>query len=264
VGTPVLDRSGGRFRGAGAPRTGIPTRSVGTIKTLQVNQKHMNDATIQEIAKAIVKEQFFLNWQFYLIFIFFTIIGSSIGTFLNSYFKNRGKNYATKTDFDELLKQLRTTTSVAEEIKISVSHGDWILKEWKTLRRLKLEDLISLIQEFNNEISIEFQKTLYGSVDTVYNSQKLITKIRTIISLYFPELYNESVNLLKTQETHINWLASHNLKLIEAKLSNNTDEYNKLKNVLLDKFKECYPDILNSTAKIEMRTPEILKQIIGI
>ena len=29
----MLDRSGGRFRGAGAPRTGIPTRSVGTIKT---------------------------------------------------------------------------------------------------------------------------------------------------------------------------------------------------------------------------------------
>ena len=38
-GNPVLDRSGGRFRGAGAPRTGIPTRSVGTIKDIR-NSDH--------------------------------------------------------------------------------------------------------------------------------------------------------------------------------------------------------------------------------
>lgn len=223
----------------------------------------MNDATIQEIAKAIVKEQFFLNWQFYVILLFFTIIGFSIGAFLDSYFKNRGKNYATKADFDELLKQLRTTTSVAEEIKSSISHSDWILKEWKTLRRLKLEELLSVIQEFNNEISREFRETLGGSGDTIYNSQNLTTKIRTIISLYFPELSDESINLLKIYETHIKWLASNNTKLIEAKLSN-ADEYTKLKNVLDAKFKECYRGILNATGKIEIRSPQILKQIIGI
>src|SRR5262249_15621669 len=41
-----------------------------------------------------------------------------------SYFRTRGQNLATKHDFDELLRQLRTNTELVETIKSEVGQRD--------------------------------------------------------------------------------------------------------------------------------------------
>lgn len=105
----------------------------------------MSEALIREITHQIIREQLLQNWEFYLVLIAAFAVASVVSAFIGSYIRKRGETYATKADLNELLTQLRATTKAAEEVKTVIAHTDWVMKEWKTIRRTKLEELFSSV-----------------------------------------------------------------------------------------------------------------------
>jgi hypothetical protein len=71
-----------------------------------------------------------------------SLIFGAIGAYLSKYLGKRGETAATKADFDEILQQLKKTTEISEQVRSAVSHADWVMREWKTIRRIKLEELV--------------------------------------------------------------------------------------------------------------------------
>lgn len=59
----------------------------------------------------------------------FLFLLSVLGSWLGSYFKAKGKNFANKEDFNELKIQLANNTAVVEKIKTDLSHKSWISQQ---------------------------------------------------------------------------------------------------------------------------------------
>jgi len=104
----------------------------------------MQPDLIREIAEQIVREQFLLNWKVYALICGLGLVAGAAGYWLAPYLKKRAELYATKADMHEVLKQLEETTKVTEQVRVTVSHADWVTREWRTVRRIKLEELINL------------------------------------------------------------------------------------------------------------------------
>ncbi|PKO25268.1 MAG: hypothetical protein CVU35_04970 [Betaproteobacteria bacterium HGW-Betaproteobacteria-8] len=163
----------------------------------------MSETLIREIAEQILREEILLNWQFYLLVLAMMLIGTIASTFLASYIRKRAESYATKADLEQLILQLRATTEAAEEIKTAISHSDWSIREWKTLRRVKLEELVESVYAVRPWLKKEINACIFDDpMDSEENSP--MWKIELISHLYFPELTGE-INTLK--QTY--WIAAY-------------------------------------------------------
>jgi len=149
----------------------------------------MNDKLIREIAIQVFNEQIVENWKFYLIILALCFISSAIGSFLSSYFKKRGEHIAVKSDFDNLSNQLKKNTELVENVKATVNHSDWTQREWKTLRRVKLEELLTTLHSVMSWI--EKDHSLMKESGEGNEAPMPLNSTVTIARLYFPELYDE-------------------------------------------------------------------------
>src|SRR5262249_17746595 len=98
-------------------------------------------------------------WVLLLVQVVILAAAAAVGAFFGEYLKTRGKNLATKADFDSLQDQLRANTELVETIKAEVGQKDWAQREWTNLRRTKLEALLekmhdceTYLHELGNEI----------------------------------------------------------------------------------------------------------------
>ena len=72
-------------------------------------------------------------------------VAGYIGHFFISYAQTKGKNFATKEDFNELLEQIRQTTRETESIKQAITTESWRRnKRWELTERYYTELLESL------------------------------------------------------------------------------------------------------------------------
>lgn len=149
----------------------------------------MSETLLREIAQSILSEQLKSNIYLYLLMLALSIISCYIAAYLGSYAKKRGENYATKADFDEILRQLKVTTEVAEAVKVKVSHADWATRELKTLKRLKLEELMQSVHETEEWLSSFNSHYIFKSADKPKASP--IATVERLTGLYFPELDTE-------------------------------------------------------------------------
>ncbi|MDB6061214.1 MAG: hypothetical protein JWM78_1317 [Verrucomicrobiaceae bacterium] len=116
------------------------------------------------------------------------------------YLKKRAELLATKADFNTLKQQLKDTTEVVEKVKTEISHADWASREWKTIRRLKIEalfeGLIALGTWQKNEVvAVLARNEPISDATPLYH-------VEMLIRLYLPQL-NDSFNVLaeKTQKS---------------------------------------------------------------
>lgn len=218
----------------------------------------MSEALIREIAQQIFHEQILLNWKFYLIFMLLILVASCGSAFVASYFKKRGETYATKADFDELLNQLKQTTKSTEEIKIAVSHADWITKEWKTLRRIKLEELMATIYELSQWLSHEHDERLFNGVKNKEISP--LWKAKTISDLYFPELSSAmlllSSTLLAFQSWSIDFQAKNHGVIDPVHLQANV-------NAMLTEYKMHSDKLSLAITNFASKTPHLMQEIVS-
>jgi hypothetical protein len=107
----------------------------------------MDPATIQQIAAEVARHLPSYPWTLLAVQVVLTLAALGIGVFLGEYLKTRGKNLATKADFDSLQNQLSDQTRLVETIRSEVGQKDWARREWTNLRRIKLEELMEKMHE---------------------------------------------------------------------------------------------------------------------
>ena len=166
----------------------------------------MTPTLIREIAETVVREQLLENWKFYLLLLAITLVATVGSAFLTNYIRKRAETYASKADLLELVRQLEATTKAAEEVKTAISHADWSTREWKSLRRTKLEELLTTVYDVRHWLDVDMNVRFFNEKKTEAKSP--IWKLEVVSRLYFPELHEETreLSLVYTQYTH--WMLS--------------------------------------------------------
>lgn len=220
----------------------------------------MSDTLIREIAEQIFREEILLNGYFYLLMFAVLLVGTIASTFITSYIRKRAETYATKADLEQLVQQLRATTKAAEEIKTAVAYSDWATREWKTLRRVKLEELVAAVYAvkdwLDKDMNVRFFKERRESDTTPTWKLELISK------LYFPELSKETYALMHVYYTYTSWLID-----VEQEISAAGLDLNKRKAVIAatgPEFKTHHTNLLESVTAIELKAPMVMKEIVGV
>jgi hypothetical protein len=88
-----------------------------------------------------------------------TFLVSTIGAFIGSYLQKKGKNHATKEDFNELLLQVRRTTHATEQIKTTLSSRAWLSQQQWVIREQHYENLLKHLTLVKN--ALEDQESYY-------------------------------------------------------------------------------------------------------
>ncbi len=225
----------------------------------------MSEALLKEIALQVVQQGLLSNWRFYAILLPLIFISGAAGAYLGKYFGKRGELYATKADFDEILRQLAKTTEVAEQVRSAVSHADWAAREWKTIRRIKLEELvqcaISVDEWLDYKLSalsdIVNQYYIQVSNERILDSKKIsrypleAQRVYMISSLYFsdfPELSKQCEKLRIEALKAALLLTNKTKENVENKQNNIlcTNDYQQQRTIVCS----CIEEILNQSEKI--------------
>jgi hypothetical protein len=147
----------------------------------------MDEVTIQKIAAEVVRHLPNYAWVLLLVQGGIMAAAAAAGAFFGEYLKTRGKNLATKADFESLQEQLRATTQTVETIKSEVAQKDWAQREWTNLRRTKLEALLERMHDCECE--------------EVPRDRDPLSELDTIATLYFPELRAEVAAFIREGRT---------------------------------------------------------------
>lgn len=81
------------------------------------------------------------------------IVASSVGAFLGSYLKTKGEHKATDERFDEIRRQLKTTTKDTEEIKQYLAGEAWRSQQQWSAREQQYRDLLGHLHAFQLALS---------------------------------------------------------------------------------------------------------------
>lgn len=219
----------------------------------------MSEALIREIAERVVQQQFLLQWPTYALMIAIALVSGFSGAYFGAYAKKRGEFHATRADFDALLAQVRATTTVAEEVKASVSHSDWAAREQRTLRRQKLEELIHSIYEVQAWQEQERDARIYESAKP--SGLYPMPKTEVLAGLYFPELREEIQKFGTLHRALAMAILQSHSELLSAK--GNPSEKQAARNRFADVWRPLYQDQLSCISEIETHAREIMAKLVG-
>jgi hypothetical protein len=175
----------------------------------------MSESLLRELVEKIAHQQLLNQWPMYLLMLALAFIGGAAASYFGSYFKKRGESLATKTDFDNLLIQVKATTIATEEVKSKITHLDWTTKERTILRRTKLEELLLRLHEL-----ADWQES--KRIELMFNGEQNhnlspLPKVSLLIVLYFPELRFEIGEYLNLHRKAMILLSDTHLKVLGAK-----------------------------------------------
>jgi|SRR5262249_8710422 len=142
----------------------------------------MDPATIQQIAAEVARHLPSYAWMQLLVAMLLMAIAGAVGAFFGEYFRTRGKNLATKADFESLQDQLRANTELVETIKAEVGQKDWAAREWINLRRTKLEALLEKMHDCEVYLDVLRKRCVDG--EEVPRDRDPMSELDTIATLY--------------------------------------------------------------------------------
>lgn len=172
----------------------------------------MTPEQINELVRQITTGVVWAQWPSYLLAAAIALVVLYLHRRLDGYSKKVGEIDATTANFAELLRQskesagagelgkqaaitaqfeiltgeLKANTETVEKVKVEIAHGDWAVREWKTVRRVKLELLLENVYKDEEWRSTFSSQRIYkGKVDP---GGSPIPQIKIIGLLYFPEL----------------------------------------------------------------------------
>jgi hypothetical protein len=219
----------------------------------------MDNNSIQRIVGAVAAHLRTFPWSLALAQALLVIIAAGVGAFFGEYFRRRGRNLATKMDFDSLTQRLQANTELVEGIKIEVSQRDWVKREWANLRRLKLETLIEKLHECEAFIDRLLHNAIAGELTPEGNAG--CSQLSTLQELYFPELGTE----VRT------YLALHHQAIIDgnrlaADIVQNPDPAarQKLYNSITAAMQSYYANRSAALAKLTTAAEKLLRSIVGL
>jgi hypothetical protein len=220
----------------------------------------MDPDTVQKIAAEVAKHiSHQHDWWLWLIQILLVALSAGIGAYFSEYLKTKGKNLATRQDFEDLKAQLRENTELVENIKADVGQRDWAAREWKNTRRIKLEELLTKMHDCD-AFADRFRSQ---SIDGVSNTERdPVGEMETLGVLYFPELKAEVHEYAAAHRQH---------KLAGSTLANGLiqdKDVSHKRQAHYDAYMSGYQDRLAATSlaqsKLNAAARRLLVQIVGI
>lgn len=231
---------------------------------------------IAELARQIQSGLLWAQWPLYLLMVAIAIAVTYFGKGMSSYAAKTWEIAAIKDQFEEVLKQLKTTTETVAKVNTEIAHLDWAAREWKTIRRLKLEEMLKGVLDLKRWQDLHRDEKIFNSKTAANSSPQ--SDLEQIGLLYFPEL-NVEIDLLCQASTEIHLLtlksgtevysAQRSLEIALAKNDNN--EYALASNLLsgiveeyTERFKPIYARQAVSALALQNKAQELLKNIMGV
>ncbi len=118
--------------------------------------------------------------------------GSAISAFFASYAKQKGEQLATKHDFDDLLRQVKRTTELTEQIKAQTSSQMRVGESELEYRKAQLAEFYGPIYAH-----LKVSQELYG----IWMDHKLHSVNKEIISLFREQ--NDAIIQIITTRAHL-------------------------------------------------------------
>lgn len=160
----------------------------------------------RQIAEEVVSGRVAGDIWFYVLLLATTFVAGAAGAFLSSYFKKRGEALATKSDFNDLLEQLRESTHLAEEIKADVQSRYGETASVRALLRERTEALV--MATFDLEQWLEQARSRVIDGEPLGAESSPMSKISALRDIYFPEVVQEYFELQRRFLRYSHWLVS--------------------------------------------------------
>lgn len=217
----------------------------------------MLDPILLEAIKEVIDGAILKNWLFYFLIAAVSLLSGVAGNFIGSYARKRGENLATKADFDAILSQLTVTTKATEDIRTSIQHSDWLSREWKVIRRTKLEELLDSAYACEDWLTIVKNKWLFHR--DIEEGTNPADKVKRLAALYFPELRLQAENLASAQNGACSWAVSTGNKILAVK----TDVFatKAIMDREVPRWTPHYSNVLKAISDIENQAIEIMNSI---
>ena len=217
----------------------------------------MDEVTIQKIAAEVVRHLPSYAWTLLLVQVLLTLLAAAGGAFFGEYFKTRGKNLATRADFESLQNQLRANTELVETIKAEVGQRDWARREWTNLRRIKLEALLTGVHDCDAYLERCRLKAMRGQVP---EDRDPVRKLRTD-AVYFPELETQVADLSNAYLDELLVIGDLSLELATTQQS---DARQRLFDQYRANMNPRYKKILDASANLRDAARALLRKIMGV
>ncbi|HSC81928.1 MAG TPA: hypothetical protein VLC08_16355 [Chitinolyticbacter sp.] len=126
-----------------------------------------------------------LTWTTLLFYAGIAVI-SGLGGYWYAYATKKGEARAAQEDFERILEELSKTTNAVKKVETDIAHADWVQREWKRLRQVKLDELFQVSLSVRREVSDTEAAVLAGDPFSV--NRDLLAEFTKLSNLYFPEL----------------------------------------------------------------------------
>jgi hypothetical protein len=220
----------------------------------------MDPATIQQIAAEVARHLPSYAWMPLLVAMVLMATAGAVGAFFGEYFRTRGKNLATKADFESLQNQLKANTELVETIKSEVAQKDWAQREWTTLRRTKLEALLEKMHNCNLYLERLRDKSVLGE-DLAERERDPFSELDTIVGLYFPELLLYVVNFRREGQTQVT--AAHKFRRILTS-TDNEEVIQQRRNEYFAWCQDHAAKLIGASTELTFAARRLLVSIMGV
>jgi len=221
----------------------------------------MDQETIRKIAAELATHLPSNAWWPLLVQTLLFAGAAALGAFIGEYLKTRGKNLATKADFESLKDQLRANTELVETIKTEVSRKDWAQREWSNLRRLKLEALITGMHDCEAYLDRLRSSSLNGES---LSEREPHPEMQTIAALYLPELASRVSKLTLAYHALAVIALDMGQKMIVADKDNDLDARQGAFDDFRAEWKPKYKDFKEAGEALATAARELLTGIMGV
>lgn len=211
----------------------------------------MDKKFAQELAAAIDAELLFSNWRFYALTLALLLVSKAVDVYIAHYWAKRAEVKAAGADLSEVVRQLRATTNATEAVRTEILKADWLDKEWRSIRRLKLEEL--LVSANGMLASLGIQSIDEPDVAKNEDSERM----KMLCALYFPELRDEVTHIYTMYKLNRIHFLESKTALMEATSPTSTEDikkdYRQKKAVLYQQFLQALFDLEKAAAALMQR-----------
>lgn len=176
-----------------------------------------SNPTLVDVARLIAEGKVADNYQFFIILIALGILAALVLWFVAPYLGERGKLLALAEKLQDRLDEIRQTTEVAENVRTRIAHSDWTVKEYRTLLRNKLEQLMTAAYKTKtaSQADADFQ---HENANFKLVSNEPSVEMRLLSAMYFQKLKPEVDEFLVAHTNFAMWLIEARSKLRQANL----------------------------------------------
>lgn len=215
----------------------------------------MDAKLLESVAKAIVDGLVLQAWPFYVSLGVVAFLTSAVGAWVGSYLKRRAEVEASRSDLAEILRQLRATTLAAEEVRTQISRTDWAAREWRTVCRIKLEELLVAVHSIDRWLDEHRRAWIYK--ESLEVSVDPTERARVFVALYFPELASDAEELFEAKHSLVDLVLSSAPILNDSKAD--PDAYEKALHAFVVQWREAYSRFAASVGVFEQSSAKLMR-----